>query len=196
MAKKFLHACCGLLMLALGTWGSTAQAQVVVAAYGSCGWKWAAPTMSFDPLVVASVGFNDSGWSDGCAPFVASWGCAPPGTVLPEDKGVIVIRRRIFNAGPSTVAHLSVKGRWQLWTYWNGHDGSAGMFGNACPATDGPTQSFTLDHGDNVVMVRGASFVTTNPTEQIGGYIDIQVTADQFTGVTEQTWGRLKILYR
>ena len=100
---------CAVLALLLGAGtGMTAQAETVIIPFGSCGWKYllnpAGPEAPYSALSV-----DDHLWADGCAPFIAPWGCASSGTAIPE--GRMIFRRHIFNPGPPAIAHYFVTAR-------------------------------------------------------------------------------------
>lgn len=182
----------GLAVLGLaGSLPHPALSDAVVVPYGSCGWKYFAPPGSYNPIAMSDVGYDDSAWTDGCAPFVAPWGCGPPGTMMPLNTQYAV-RRHIFNAGPETVAHYNIKPRGFVAAYWSNHEGNSGNYPQECPPFYVLSGAFTLSHGDNVVLVRSGAFENM----ELGGYFDVEVRADAFTPTKGNTWGELKLIYR
>ena len=189
----------GLPLIAIMAFAPATHAGVQ---YGECDWKW---VMSSDGLASSAVAYDDQSWAVGCAPFVRSWGCAPPGTEIPQD-GSILVRKHIFNASASTViASFKVRARWFAAVYANGAEITSGSLVNECLSDDAWDSfyamhgTFALNPGDNVFLVRHVSTasVVNGVTSYYGGYLDIQVTGgDLPTPNAGRTWGRLKVIYR
>lgn len=165
------------------------RADTVVIPYGSCGWKYLPGAIGSTPAL-SSLSLDDSSWPTGCAPFVAPWGCASPGTSIPTN-GRVVLRRHILNTGPPAIATYTVKWRSNVATGYNGHEGNA-AYGPADCGLGPMSGVFPLQTGDNVFLVD----FFTGVTGEAGGYIDVQLVLDGVTEAKRQTWGQVKAHYR
>lgn len=191
-ARAFFYVCAGLFCLAPCLHVAAANAEVIVP-FGSCGWKYAFG-LPGHVTVWSVTGVDDSQWANGCAPFVAPWGCAPPGTAWPVNQR-LVVRRHIFNPGGAANLTYRVRGRWSIETAWNGNGGNAGGPANECPPGM-VVGLFPLSPGDNVFAVDAYAIDDGLGAQNRGGHLDIELSADGITGVTLRSWGAVKIIYR
>lgn len=197
MVHKCFYAFVGILTLALRIHPDTAFAADASVPFSSCGWSYQQPA---NPESASTVGFDDSGWHRGCAPFVKPWACLSPGSLILSD-GVVVARRHFFNAGSDAVYgtyELRVKANGGV--YINGREYSSIGSRNEC--TPGGLNVLTgivgFQPGDNVVAVWNiaSDMVSGGQPLQMGGQMDFQVTVSLPTATRRGAWGAVKAIYR
>jgi hypothetical protein len=104
------------------------------------------------------------------------------------------IQRHIASGGAGS-ARLEVFGIGLADVFWNGLNIIRSNNPNA-ECTELVNASVSLVAGDNVLMVHGYSNGPPYIQGTLGGYLDVQLSADRATPVHAGSWGRLKSIYR
>lgn len=174
------------------------QAAVLVP-YGACGWQHVALSSGYDYALFSSPG-QGADWPVACAPFVAAWGCSPPGTAVNVTGHVFMRRVIVVPPGEAVGVQYKVRGIANLTVWHNGLQRAGSSLSDECPLQ--PNRefegSFFMQPGPNMVLFGSYYGESYNEGQVVrhGGHLDVSLSSDQLVSASSGSWGRLKIRYR